>query len=197
MEKSTKVRLIDAAAALIDAGGTRAVTLRAVAQAVGVSHNAPYKHYKDRDAILSAVAERDFHTLEALFDRALRDSPEPEIALRHAIADYIAYGRSHPGRYRLLFSDPEMVVAGGALEGAAMRALKSLTALVEAFQVTGRAAHLPTQQLTALLYATLHGLVDIELGQRARPEKGMGDITAVADLLIELLRPAECLKQSS
>jgi len=197
MEKSTKVRLIDAAAALIDAGGARAVTLRAVAQAVGVSHNAPYKHFKDRDAILSAVAERDFRTLEALFDRALQESAEPETALRHAIAEYIAYGRSHPGRYRLLFSDPEMVVPGGTLEIAAMRALKSLTALVEAFQVAGRAAHLPTQQLTALLYATMHGMVDIELGQRARPEKGLGDITVVADLLIELLRPAWSLKKSS
>jgi AcrR family transcriptional regulator len=188
MDKSTKNRLIDAAAALIDAGGARAVTLRAVAQAVGVSHNAPYKHFKDRAAILSAVAERDFHTLETLFDRALHDCAEPQIALHQAIAGYIAYGRSHPGRYRLLFSDPEMVVPGGTLEVAAMRALKALTVLVEAFQATGRAAHLPTQQVTALLYATLHGLMDIELGQRALPEKGLGDIAAVADLLVELLR---------
>ena len=188
MDIPTKVRLIDAAAALIDAGGARAVTLRAVAQAVGVSHNAPYKHFKDRVAILSAVAEREFHVLEAIFDRALHDSAEREIALRQAIAGYIAYGRSHPGRYRLLFSDPAMVVPGGALEIAAMRALTSLTVLVEAFQPAGRAAHWPTQQVTALLYATLHGLMDIELGQRARPEKGLGDINAVADLLIELLR---------
>jgi len=81
-----------------------------------------------------------------------------------------------------------MGAPGGALEVAASRALKSLTALVGAFQATARAQHLSTQQATALLYATLHGLMDIELGRRARAEKGLGDIGGLANLLIELLR---------
>lgn len=55
------------AALLLDAGGDTAVTLRAVAQAVGVSHNAPYRHFKDRSTLLAAIAERDFGMLAVVF----------------------------------------------------------------------------------------------------------------------------------
>ena len=43
---NTNERPIAAAAALLDSGGGSPVTLRAVGAAVGVSHNAPYKHFK-------------------------------------------------------------------------------------------------------------------------------------------------------
>ena len=42
---STRDQLVAAAARLLDEGGPEAVTLRAVAQAVGVSHHAPYRHF--------------------------------------------------------------------------------------------------------------------------------------------------------
>ena len=51
----TDQRLIAAATSLLDSGGEAAVTIRAVAQAVGVSHNAPYKHFEDRSSLLRAV----------------------------------------------------------------------------------------------------------------------------------------------
>ena len=67
---NTGERLVEAAAALLDSGGEAAVTLRAVAQAVGVSHSAPYRHFADRAALLAAVAERDFGTLTDAFSAA-------------------------------------------------------------------------------------------------------------------------------
>ena len=63
----TKDKLVEAAAALLDDGGESAVTVRAVAHRVGVSHNAPYKHFADRAALLAAVAERDFAAFSAKF----------------------------------------------------------------------------------------------------------------------------------
>jgi hypothetical protein len=42
--------------------------------------------------------------------------------------------------------------------------------------------------VTALVYATLHGLMDLELGGRTKPEKGLGSIEAVVHLLLRLLR---------
>ena len=53
---NTSERLVTAAAELLDAGGEAAVTLRAVGSAIGVSHNAPYKHFVSRDDLLAAVA---------------------------------------------------------------------------------------------------------------------------------------------
>ena len=71
----TDQRLIAAAASLLDSGGEAAVTLRAVALAVGVSHNAPYKHFEDRNALLAAVAIQDFIMLTTLLLRRVRCGP--------------------------------------------------------------------------------------------------------------------------
>ena len=56
---STRDALIDAAAELSAAGGPAAVTLREVGRRAGVSHNAPYKHFADKEELLAAVAARD------------------------------------------------------------------------------------------------------------------------------------------
>lgn len=69
MSKSTKEQLVSAAAKLLDSGGQAAVTLRAVAERVGVSHNAPYWHFRDRSALLAAVAEQDFVLLRRTFEQ--------------------------------------------------------------------------------------------------------------------------------
>jgi AcrR family transcriptional regulator len=185
--QSTRERLISAAAALFDKGGSSAVTLRAVAQVVGLSHNAPYKHFKDRNAMLAAVAEADFADLTAVFLKAGTIS-KPEAALKKAVAAFIAYGRKHPARYRLLFSDPDIAARGGALEQAAMQTMHAFARLVAAYQEKGCARELPSRMVTALVYATLHGLMDLELGGRTNPEKGLGSIEAVVYLLLRLLR---------
>jgi AcrR family transcriptional regulator len=187
METKTKERLITAAAGLLDSGGGAAVTLRAVAQTVGVSHNAPYKHFADRNAILAAVAERDFGELAAAFAKSGEKHKKPDAALKHAIAAFIAYGRKHPARYRLLFSDPEIASRGGSLEGAALRALHAFNGLVEAYLQECNPRGLPSRTATALIYATMHGLLDLEISGRNKPEKGLGDIEKIAHLLLRLL----------
>lgn len=62
---TTAKRLIAAASALLDAGGEEAATLRAVGHAVGVSHNAPYKHFKDRGPASGTEATTRFLDLAA------------------------------------------------------------------------------------------------------------------------------------
>jgi DNA-binding protein HU-beta len=76
---STARKLVEAASALLDAGGEGAVTLRAVAQAVGVSYNAPYKHFKSRNALLAAVVADDFEMLSNAF-QSIRLSPATPLA---------------------------------------------------------------------------------------------------------------------
>lgn len=185
--ESTQDRLIVAAAKLLDAGGSSAVTLRAVAQAVGVSHNAPYKHFRDRNAILAAVAEADFGELTDAFLKA-GEHPKPQAALKQAIGAFFAYGRKHPSRYRLLFSDPDIAAHGGSMEQAAMRTMQAFARLVAAYQQKGHAQELPLKMVTALLYSTMHGLMDLELGGRGKAEKGLSKIETVVDLLLRLLR---------
>ena len=64
---TTDRKLVAAATALLDSQGEKAVTLRAVGHACGLSHNAPYKHFVSRDALLAAVAPADFGWLKEAF----------------------------------------------------------------------------------------------------------------------------------
>ena len=65
MASDTRDTLVAVAAQLLDEGGPEAVTLREVGHRAGVSHNAPYKHFADKEALLAAVAafEREEHKL--------------------------------------------------------------------------------------------------------------------------------------
>lgn len=188
VQSSLKSRLVTAAAGLLDAGGQAAVTLRAVAQAVGVSHNAPYRHFRDRNALLAAVAERDFHALGESFQATADDRSEGRSKLRVAALALITYARGHPARYRLLFSDPDLMsVANGPMEAAAMNAFRTFSAIVGDCQATGSLRPGETARLTGLIYATLHGAIDLELGGRAREAKGLGSIETTVKLLLDLL----------
>src|SRR5260370_40371186 len=89
--------LISAAARLLDQGGPAAVTLRAVAKAVGVSHNAPYKHFHDKEDLLAAIAAREL-SRPALSNAA--PPADPAQALRRMAQAYVDWAQHPPERFK-------------------------------------------------------------------------------------------------
>lgn len=184
---STGTQLIDAAAELLDSGGESAVTLRAVAQAVGVSHNAPYRHFKDRAALLAAVAERDLAMLTERFDAICECEIPPLSQLKDALGALIIYSESYPARYRLLFSNPDVASRGGELEAAAMRAFTAFARIIASAQAKGDLPNLSTPTLTGLIYATVHGLIDLQAGGRLKQAKGLTNVEQGVDALLDVI----------
>ena len=184
----TDQRLVAAAASLLDSGGEGAVTIRAVAQAVGMSHNAPYKHFTDRSALLRAVAIQDFTALTNAFVEIRQLRVEPLTKLRQALTVFVSYGQEYPARYRLLYSDSNIAAQSGDLE-AAIKPFAEVAAIVQECQDAGDLPDVPNVELTGLIYASVHGLIDLQVGGRMRQEKGLTDAYAGAELLVKLLRP--------
>ena len=187
---TTRERIVKAAASLLDAGGESAVTLRAVGLASGISHNAPYKHFKDRNALLAAVATRDFIALAEAFEAIGKERVRPLTKLKRALRTFVAYGRDFPARYQLLYSDPEIATRGGDLEGAAMKSFGALASIVSECQQSAQMPDVPTVQLAGLIYASVHGLVDLQAGGRLRSEKGFKGVDEGVDLLLRVLSHA-------
>src|SRR5262245_30987344 len=102
MAKDTRAQLVTAAAELLDKGGPAAVTLREVGKLAGVSHNAPYKHFSDKEELLAAVACRELKRQTKTMNTALalRDSREILRALMH---NYVRWATAHPDRFKLTF----------------------------------------------------------------------------------------------
>lgn len=100
-----RTALIDAASELIVDSGPKALTIRAVAKQVGVSHGAPYRHFNDKDDLLVAVVERGFELLEEAMSNAkgaASDSPLDQFAASGEA--YFSFARSYPAYYRAMFS---------------------------------------------------------------------------------------------
>ncbi|GAA3656496.1 TetR/AcrR family transcriptional regulator [Streptomyces iranensis] len=113
-----RAALLDSALALLNTAGPGELSLRAVARHAGVSPNAPYRHYRDKEALLAALATRGFTELgERLAAVAPGKEPGAEvIAMACAAVDYAL---DHPGVYRLMFgqacsSHPDTIAASDA-----------------------------------------------------------------------------------
>lgn len=104
---ATRRALLNDAAALLDDGGPDAVTLREVGARAGVSRGAPYRHFANKESLLSAVATAGW---ERLGDHmhALQADPQlpPVDKLRAALIAVIEVSRRQPHLYRLMFSAP-------------------------------------------------------------------------------------------
>lgn len=184
---NTREQLIEATASLLDSGGENAVTLRAIAQAVGLSHNAPYKHFADRNDLLASVAIRELHTLTDTIIQIRQSSDKPEQRLRQALDSMIAYAQQFPARYHLLFSNLNIAERGGELEETAIGTFNGFAALIQDCQTEGSLPDVPNIELTGLIFATLHGLIDIQATGRMQPRKGLTGVAPVISLLLDLL----------
>lgn len=94
--------LIEAAFNVVEEAGAEAVNFSALAKALGVSQAAPYRHYADRDALLTEVATLAFLRFNEEFRKKLkRRSTRSKLGqLAHI---YLDFGLKHVGVYRLLY----------------------------------------------------------------------------------------------
>lgn len=179
---NTRDALITAATDLLDGGGVDAVTLREVGRRAGVSHNAPYKHFADKQALLAAVAAREL----AEFARSVRLTADerrtPGTALKAITLNYVAWSLRHPQRFRLVFGP--WTVASAELTGQAETSWSFMVAAVAAAQESGELRAGDPDRVAALIRATAHGAVALALtGHLSAEGKGHAD---PADLVRDL-----------
>ncbi len=93
--------LIKAATAEIERGGYENLSLRELAESLGVSRAAPYRHFADRRALLAAVAADGFERLTAIHRNARGKIPQARLAA--AGRGYLAFAAERPQMFRLMF----------------------------------------------------------------------------------------------
>ncbi len=96
--------LLEAARALLGERGAQGFSLADAAKLAGVSPAAPYRHFKDRDALLAEVARHGFTVFGERLSAAMKSGASPTegfIAMGRA---YLAFAREEPGLYEAMFS---------------------------------------------------------------------------------------------
>jgi AcrR family transcriptional regulator len=181
---ATRRALLDAAAELLDLGGPEAVTLRGVGARTGVTRGAPYRHFADKDSLLTAVATESW---ERIGDQvhALRTDPGLSASekLRGALLALIGVGRSQPHLYQMMFSAPAGDPA--AAVRAAGRTQDEFLAIVAALTGEQNARH-----YGALLLTSAHGIAGMELSGHLTTDKWRTTADELVSTLVRMVASA-------
>lgn len=151
---------IQAALAEVEQKGFEAISMKALAKHLGVSQPAPYRHFADRDALLSAVAMEGFRDFIAILKEAVAapSSHPPSARIAHA---YVSFGLNRYGLYRLMFT---LDVRPSDVNNAALQEIsqESFNLLLDALD-----PDIPPSQRyrTALrIWVALHGTIMLKHG---------------------------------
>ena len=186
--------LVAAATALIVARKGPDFSLREVAESVGVSHTAAYRHFAAKADLLAEIAARGFTRLTKAIEAAIvrRDGAIDVVAsLDKTGLAYLDFAERHPGAYRVMFlAELCDATRHPGLAEAANRALASLVVLVAAGQEDGTLrADRPAATLAAAVWATVHGhavlTLDGQISEVATPgEAPPADRRLLLDMIL-------------
>lgn len=167
--------LVEATLALINAKGTSGFTIAEAARQAGVSSAAPYRHFRDREALLAEVALRGYETFSDRLTKAWNQGrPEPTRALVETGRAYLAFAQSEPAYYAAMFESGLSVSADPQLAAAAERAFGVLREAVAAVVATLPPKDRPPVTMMALhMWSQAHGIASLfgraDAGRRPIP----------------------------
>ncbi|ALF54978.1 TetR family transcriptional regulator [Nostoc piscinale CENA21] len=155
--------LLAIAIELLAEDGVEALSLRKMAQKAGVSHNAPYMHFADKEAVLAAIAQEGFRLLtvnvESAIAQAGKSTRQKLIAASQA---YVEFAINHANHVQIMFR-PVDVAKYRNLEEVAQASLNQLFELVKAGQENGELIVGDTYEITKAIWAMAHGVAILSI----------------------------------
>lgn len=157
--------LIDEALAMIGESGLEALTIRALARRVGVSHAAPAHHFASKADLIGVLAAEGFRRLADAMERAAAEVDTPVERLLAIGQGYLRFARDNPSHFRVIFqhdADTSDAIKLADAESRAYNVLRETCA--EALASRGRPPGEPElQALTATAWGLVHGLATLWL----------------------------------
>ncbi|KPL30064.1 TetR family transcriptional regulator [Streptomyces anulatus] len=145
-----------AARELLEEDGSAGLSLRAVARRAGVSATAPYRHFADRDALVSAVAAEGYRELAGHLAEA-HPAPSTPAELAEVAVACVRFALDRPALFRAMFAEPcdptseERVAATAAISEYVRGIVRATFPGVDA------------DALSATVWALVHGLAFLHL----------------------------------
>lgn len=158
--------LVEAALRLIAERGPGGFTFADAARAAGVSAAAPYRHFRDRTALVAEVARLGFEAFEAELSRAWNGGrPDPVTAIEACGRAYLDFARRQPASYAAMFQPGFPLEDEPGLLSASERAFGVLRTAAEHACATLPASDRPPALMVALhLWSLSHGVASLFVG---------------------------------
>src|SRR5258708_28819197 len=177
--------LLQSAIRLIAEVGPTAFTLREVARQAGVSHNAPYRHFQDKGALLAAGATQGYGELTDVMLEAAGKESNVLDRLKHAGLAYVSFALRRPEHFTVMFDAPFSKQTHPEAADAAERAFSVLVSLVKGCQekklliMSG-----DPLDLALLAWSMVHGIAKLAITGRL-PDRPKSEILKFAEFVID------------
>jgi len=177
-----KEKLLGAALDLLEQEGIANLSLRKLSKIVGVSHNAPYRHFSDKSELLACLVQIGFERLSAAIDAAGRENPD-DVAqyLLDAGVAYIQIASRSPVLFQLMFGGLTVKEAKFTeVKAAANRAYDKLFKIIALGKTEGVFKTYDTTSMTLAAWALVHGVATLHnsgyLNDRAPSKKAPAEM---------------------
>jgi len=184
--------LVQAGLKMLEENGVDGLSLRGAAELAGVSHAAPYRHFRDKDELVAAVAEAGFRLLTShMRDEVAGRGGDALSRLRAAAEGYVSFAVAHPATFRTIFGGA--VCGDGeqrpvALQQAGEEAYGVLRDLIAEGIERGRLRAEDPDHLALAAWSMVHGLGMLMIeGQIAGAPGPAAARRALTDTVVRLL----------
>ncbi len=183
--------LLQAALDLIGQKGAAGFTFADAARMAGVSPAAPYRHFRDRDELLSSIAQRGFEQFEAALTEAWDDGrPDTITAFERVGKAYLNFAREQPALYSAMFESGIPIDMNPTLMAAGERAFAIIRAAAERLAALAPPGvpRPPAMMMALHIWSMSHGVASLfARGDAARRKLPMSpDELLEAEVLIYL-----------
>ena len=160
--------LIASALALIAERGPAGFSFAEVARAAGVSAAAPYRHFRDRNALVAEIARQGFERFAVALEAAWNQGrPDPVAAIENCGRAYLAFARQEPAAYAAMFETGFPLEEDAALHRASDHAFAVIRRAAEAAcaEWRGQGARPPAMMVALHIWAMSHGIASLFVGR--------------------------------
>jgi AcrR family transcriptional regulator len=161
----TKRKILDATRALLESAGPAGVTMRAVAERVGVTATALYRHFSDKDSLLSEVLQEDARIVARYLFPALEER-DAENRLRLTVEGYLRFADEQPTLYAALMESGSASAFPASLDR--QRDALYRFVLDRVREVTEECERASPEEVARFLWTYLHGAATLPASSEHR-----------------------------
>jgi AcrR family transcriptional regulator len=158
--------LLEAASRLVAEKGPAGFTLREVARRAGVSHNAPYRHFRDKSDLLATMAAIGFRELTQAMLAAAEPQPTSLERFKHSGLAYVTFALRRPEHFCVMFDAPIPELEYPECADAGHECFRTLERFVESCQRDGAFADEDPKMRALGAWSIVHGIAKLAIAGR-------------------------------
>ena len=181
--------LLESAERTLREKGTSSLSLRELARDIGVSHAAPGRHFKDKQALLNALALAGYERL----DQTLTAADAPTLPLQPRLTAlaraYLGFATANAEILELMYTRKHDPGASEQMAAAVDRTVGSLERVIADAHRRGEIGEVDPERLTLAIGAALHGVASFTANGMVTPDSAFATVEDLIHHLIHGLKP--------